>query len=301
VNLAHGRPFDAGELKMSPDAKPVLLPARSALGEAYLEAMDLAGRYAYAGRDWVVTRVLSILGARSLHEVHNHHNFAWRERHFGTDLWVVRKGCTPAFPGQQGFVGGSMGEDSVILEGVDSEASEAGLRSTVHGAGRVMSRTQAAGRLGPRAECTERDCDVWVTWGRYRDARERASLPEDARFTLCERHPNGRMVKRRGRVKEGRVDFAAVQAGLRAQGVELRGGAADEAPEAYKRLDEVLAAHGSTVEVLHRLTPIGVAMAAARHIRPVQGLGAKRGASPLSTAARPVRHLHDGPATMEVP
>ena len=45
-------------------------------------------------------------------------------------------------------------------------------------------------------------------------------------------------------------------------GIELRGGAADEAPAAYQRLDQVLAAHGPTVEVLHRLTPIGVAMAA---------------------------------------
>jgi tRNA-splicing ligase RtcB (3'-phosphate/5'-hydroxy nucleic acid ligase) len=44
--------------------------------------------------------------------------------------------------------------------------------------------------------------------------------------------------------------------------VELRGGAADEAPGAYKRLDHVLAAHGDTIEILHRLTPIGVAMAA---------------------------------------
>ncbi len=50
---------------------------------------------------------------------------------------------------------------------------------------------------------------------------------------------------------------------LTSQGIELRGGAADEAPDAYKRLDQVLAAHGDTVEILHRLTPIGVAMAGA--------------------------------------
>ena len=46
-------------------------------------------------------------------------------------------------------------------------------------------------------------------------------------------------------------------------GIELRGGAADEAPGAYKRLDAVLAAHGDTIEVVHRLTPLGVAMAGA--------------------------------------
>ena len=61
-------------------------------------------------------------------------------------MWVVRKGATPAFPGQKGFVGGSMGDVSVILEGVESEESVTSLYSTVHGAGRVMSRTQAAGR-----------------------------------------------------------------------------------------------------------------------------------------------------------
>ena len=43
----------------------------------------------------------------------------------------------------------------------------------------------------------------------------------------------------------------------------LKGGAADEAPQAYKRLDEVLAAHADTIDIAHRLTPIGVAMATA--------------------------------------
>src|SRR5699024_10931746 len=59
---------------------------------------------------------------------------------------VVRKGATPAAPGQKGFVGGSMGDISVILQGVDSEKSRNAFYSTVHGAGGVMSRTQAAGK-----------------------------------------------------------------------------------------------------------------------------------------------------------
>jgi tRNA-splicing ligase RtcB (3'-phosphate/5'-hydroxy nucleic acid ligase) len=77
--------------------------------------------------------------------VHNHHNFAWRERHGERDLWVVRKGATPAFPGQKGFVGGSMGDVSVILEGVENDSGAASLYSTVHGAGRVMGRREATG------------------------------------------------------------------------------------------------------------------------------------------------------------
>jgi tRNA-splicing ligase RtcB len=94
--------------------------------------------------------VLEILGAEATAEVHNHHNFAWLEEHFGRSYWVIRKGCTPARPGQEGFVGGSMGDESVILEGVDGEEAQESLFSTLHGAGRVMSRTKAAGRVRPR-------------------------------------------------------------------------------------------------------------------------------------------------------
>src|SRR6185436_9162157 len=132
------------------DVEPCVLPAASDLGAQYLEAMELAGRYAYAGRDWVCSRVARILGASILEEVHNHHNFAWRERHGGRDLWVVRKGATPAFPGQRGFVGGSMGEPSVILEGVESPLGTASMYSTVHGAGRVMGRMEAKGKTDRR-------------------------------------------------------------------------------------------------------------------------------------------------------
>lgn len=127
-------------------AEPVILEDSSTLGKEYVAAMNLAGRYAYAGRDWVCDRVAKIIGGNIVERVHNHHNFAWRENHFGEDLWVIRKGATPAFPNQRGFVGGTMGEDSVILEGVDSETSKVALYSTVHGAGRVLSRTQALGR-----------------------------------------------------------------------------------------------------------------------------------------------------------
>lgn len=125
---------------------PVVLDVNSSIGADYLACMKLAGRYAYAGRDWVCERVAKILGANILEEVHNHHNFAWLEEHDGRSLWVVRKGATPAFPGQKGFVGGSMGDISVIIEGIHADTTQHSLHSTVHGAGRVMSRTQAAGK-----------------------------------------------------------------------------------------------------------------------------------------------------------
>lgn len=136
----------AGGGKDGVHAAPVIFDEDSDLGQQYIACMGLAGRYAYAGRDWVCDRVAKILRSQILEEIHNHHNFAWKERHFDRDLWVIRKGATPAFPGQKGFVGGSMGDISVILEGIESETSKAALYSTVHGAGRAMGRTQAKGK-----------------------------------------------------------------------------------------------------------------------------------------------------------
>jgi tRNA-splicing ligase RtcB (3'-phosphate/5'-hydroxy nucleic acid ligase) len=227
----------------------VVFRASSGVGVAYAEAMSVAGRYAYAGRDLVVGEVLDILGATADLEVHNHHNFAWREEVGGAPAWVVRKGATPAFPGQRGFVGASMGEPAVILEGVDSDDSRDALYSTVHGAGRAMSRTRAAGKLGTRMECSVRDCGFWV-------ARK-----DMTKGTRCPDHPQARLVGRRGRIRPGEIDWRAVVDDITTKGIELRGGAADEAPGAYKRLDEVLAHHAGTIRVLHRLDPIGGAMA----------------------------------------
>src|SRR5436190_5783968 len=190
--LAEGLPFNGRAVEGEMDSPPVLFEVGSEVGESYISAMELAGEYAYAGRDTVVAKVLEILGAEATEEVHNHHNFAWRESHFGTDVWVIRKGCTPAFPGQPGFVGATMGEPSVILRGTDDPDGAALLHSTVHGAGRVMSRTQAAGRLGNRAECTVRDCDFWMSWKQFR-----------AEGGSCPRHPDARLIKRRGRIKDG--------------------------------------------------------------------------------------------------
>lgn len=161
--LSKGLDFEERSVEGGMHSPPVLFRTDAALGEDYLHAMQLAGEYAYAGRDIVVDKVLEILGAKALESVHNHHNFAWKEEHFGREEWVVRKGCTPAFPGQRGFVGATMGSTSVILEGVDSEASRAALYSTVHGAGRVMSRRQAAGKTRWQKGRKVQLAPVWST------------------------------------------------------------------------------------------------------------------------------------------
>ena len=224
--LAQGLRFGERAHEGEMDSPPVLFEIGSELGESYVAAMELAGEYAYAGRDTVVDKVLEILGTEATHEVHNHHNFAWREEHFGRTYWIIRKGCTPARPGQEGFVGGSMGDESVILEGVEGPGAAESLYSTVHGAGRVMSRSQAAGRFRYRKQVVD-----------------------------------GRTVRVQEQVKPGVVDWPAVQARLREQGIVLVGGGADEAPEVYKRLPDVLAAHAGSIRVKHTLRPLGVAMA----------------------------------------
>src|SRR3989454_1323473 len=76
--------------------REVLLDVHAAVGDAYWQLMNLAGRYAYAGREWVARKVVSILGGDEVELVHNHHNFAWIEEHSGEKLYVVRKGATPA-------------------------------------------------------------------------------------------------------------------------------------------------------------------------------------------------------------
>ncbi|WP_163859201.1 RtcB family protein [Paenibacillus elgii] len=147
INLAAGREFLTNAPGEKMDQPPVLLDLDSELGDMYYRAMKLAGRYAYAGRDAVIRQVLAILGADAEFEVHNHHNYAWKETHSGRETIVVRKGATPSAPGQLGFIGGSMGDISVIVRGKDTEENRAAFYSTVHGAGRIMSRTQAAGKM----------------------------------------------------------------------------------------------------------------------------------------------------------
>ncbi|MDP9384825.1 MAG: RtcB family protein [Actinomycetota bacterium] len=232
----------SGEMEVPPD----LLRVGTAAGDEYLAAMRLAGEYAYAGREVVVAQVLEILGATGLERVHNHHNFAWREEHGGESYFVVRKGATPAFPGQRGFVGATMGEPSVILEGVDSKLSADALYSTVHGAGRAMSRTAAAGKSRKRWACPNGD---WV------------QPPRSGKPKRCPACGETRLAKRWVREREAAIDWAATTADLREKGIELRGANAEEAPGAYKRLDAVLAEHAGTVRILHTLRPLGIAMA----------------------------------------
>jgi tRNA-splicing ligase RtcB len=227
-----GHTIASGFLAMSQGEKwGTRVPEREALlsldkpiGQDYWALMTLAGEYAYAGREWVARKVVSLLGGRELELVHNHHNFAWREEHDGEEVVVIRKGATPAFPGQKGFVGGSMGDDAVIVQGTQAdndqlaELQRNALYSTVHGAGRVMSRAVAAGKINRRT---------------------------------------GKVIK------PGAVSPRMMEDWVKEKGVILRGGGLDESPHVYRRLPDVLAAQKGTIDVLHTLRPLIVVMAGA--------------------------------------
>ena len=220
-----------GKWERKTGEREVLLDIKSDLGERYYLAMKLAGKYAYAGREWVVNKIVEYLKAGVLDTVHNHHNYAWEEKHGKEKYIVVRKGATPAFPGQRGFVGGSMGDNAVIIEGIDSEESKDALYSTVHGAGRVMGRREAKGKI------------------------KKKRRPDTGRW-----HEEV--------VKEGKVTWEMMEDWLTKKKVMLRGGGRDEAPHVYRRLNEVLNYHQNTINILHTLKPLGVVMAGENEFDP---------------------------------
>ena len=113
-------------------------------GQEYWAAMELMGRYAAANHAMIHEHVAANLGADVLLDLENHHNFAWKERHIinGVEKEVIvhRKGATPAGEGVLGIIPGSMASPGFVVTGKGNPES---LNSASHGAGRVMSRTQA--------------------------------------------------------------------------------------------------------------------------------------------------------------
>jgi tRNA-splicing ligase RtcB len=112
----------------------------SDLGRDYWAAMQLMGKYAAANHACIHRHIARNLGAHVLLDLENHHNFAWKEIHDGEEVIVHRKGATPAAPGVLGVIPGSMASPTYIVRG---KGSHDAMNSAAHGAGRVMSRTQA--------------------------------------------------------------------------------------------------------------------------------------------------------------
>lgn len=132
-------------MKRHPNLPPELkhlawLDLDTAEGQEYWEAMSLMGEYAAANHACIHAKIAQFLGAQVLLDLENHHNFAWREKHDGEWVIVHRKGATPAGKGVLGIIPGSMTTPAYIVRGKGNPAS---LESAAHGAGRVISRTQA--------------------------------------------------------------------------------------------------------------------------------------------------------------
>ena len=112
----------------------------SADGQEYWASMNLMGRYAAANHALIHKHITENLGVEVLLDVENHHNFAWKEVHFGKEVIVHRNGATPAGEGVLGIIPGSMATPGFLVSGKGNADS---LNSASHGAGRAMSRTRA--------------------------------------------------------------------------------------------------------------------------------------------------------------
>ena len=157
------------------------------VGQEYWLAMNLAGRFASANHHCIHQAVAKQLSVKPLKQVENHHNFAWLENWQDKEVVVHRKGATPAHKGVLGIIPGSQGHNSFIVRGKGNESS---LNSASHGAGRIMSRTEA-----------------------------KNAIPKTEREQWLQKH-----------------------------NVELLSGGIDEAPQAYKNIEEVLALQTDLVE-----------------------------------------------------
>ena len=114
----------------------------------YFEAVAWAQRFAKENRELMMTAVLEVMQRDAilprfkadLMAVNCHHNYVQKEEHFGEQVFVTRKGAVSAAKGEYGIIPGSMGARSFIVKGKGNPNS---FHSCSHGAGRVMSRTQA--------------------------------------------------------------------------------------------------------------------------------------------------------------
>lgn len=113
----------------------------------YVEAVGWAQDFAKQNRAMMMHAVIAAARTvikkpfeANLEAVNCHHNYVQKERHFGQEVLVTRKGAVSAQKGQLGIIPGSMGARSFIVRGLGNEEA---FCSCSHGAGRTMSRTKA--------------------------------------------------------------------------------------------------------------------------------------------------------------
>ena len=134
--------------------------------DRYLAELTWAQQFALLNREEMMDRVLDCvrqwLGGpvEELERINCHHNFTARERHFGKDVWLSRKGAIEATEGKPGLIPGSMGTASYVVVGKGNPVS---LNSSPHGAGRAYSRSKA------RKTFTQDDLRAAMAGIEYRD------------------------------------------------------------------------------------------------------------------------------------
>jgi tRNA-splicing ligase RtcB (3'-phosphate/5'-hydroxy nucleic acid ligase) len=148
-----------------PDQDLAYLPEGTAHFDDYVEAVEWAQDFARVNREVMMQAVIRALRSvidkpfdAYVEAVNCHHNYVARERHFGEDVLVTRKGAVSARKGELGIIPGSMGARSFIVRGLGNEES---FQSCSHGAGRRMSRTEARKRFtlaDHRAATAEVEC-----------------------------------------------------------------------------------------------------------------------------------------------
>ncbi len=133
-----------------PDADLAYLPEGTEHFNEYVQGVAWAQAFARANRDAMMDRVLAVMAQSftgfALGEVavNCHHNYVAQEKHFGKKVWLTRKGAVSAQDGELGIIPGSMGARSYIVRGKGARES---FCSCSHGAGRVMSRSEAKRRF----------------------------------------------------------------------------------------------------------------------------------------------------------
>jgi tRNA-splicing ligase RtcB len=127
----------------------------------YVEAVGWAQKFARLNREVMMQNLIAAVRTviarpfeTHVEAVNCHHNYVQKERHFGKDVLVTRKGAVSAREGELGIIPGSMGAKSFIVRGKGTEES---FNSCSHGAGRTMSRTEAKRRftLADQVKATE--------------------------------------------------------------------------------------------------------------------------------------------------
>jgi tRNA-splicing ligase RtcB (3'-phosphate/5'-hydroxy nucleic acid ligase) len=134
-----------------PDEDLAYFPEGTDHFDDYVEAVGWAQDFAALNRRMMMTNVIRALRSQiakpfdaELEAVNCHHNYVQRETHFGENVLVTRKGAVRAAKGVMGIIPGSMGAKSFIVRGLGHADS---FDSCSHGAGRVMSRTEAKKRV----------------------------------------------------------------------------------------------------------------------------------------------------------